>query len=147
MSAMWLLRRRRLGQPAADPSRGRLVIALNGQAGIIVAPSLALALAPVVGRVMRPVPEPPWARSGDALRAHPLPATATARSGRRPVSEHGGSRGGAKAHCPDGRRGAIGVTAPTRTVLPGDRWSALLTGTSHNRARSRPARTRSGIVS
>jgi hypothetical protein len=44
MSAMWVLQRRKVERPPADSSRGPLVIALNGQAGIIVTPGLALGL-------------------------------------------------------------------------------------------------------
>jgi hypothetical protein len=63
MSAMWLLQRRRVEQLAAGPARGRLLIALNGHAGIAVPPSLTPGLAPVGGQAMRPVPWLPWVRS------------------------------------------------------------------------------------
>jgi hypothetical protein len=63
MSAMWLLQRRRVEQPAADPARDPLLMVLNGQAGIGVPPSLAPGLAPVAVQGMRLIPDPPCVRS------------------------------------------------------------------------------------
>jgi hypothetical protein len=51
VSAMWLLQRRRVEQPAVDPSGGWLVIALDGRAGLAVSPSVSPGSAPVGGQV------------------------------------------------------------------------------------------------
>jgi hypothetical protein len=59
MSAMWLLQRRRVEQPAAGPARDPLLMVLNGQAGIAVPPSLTAVLALVAVLGMRLIPEPP----------------------------------------------------------------------------------------
>jgi hypothetical protein len=60
MPAMWLLQRRRVEQPAGDPSRARrLLTAVNGQAGIAVLSSLALGLASMAGLAMRLIPDLP----------------------------------------------------------------------------------------
>lgn len=56
MSAMWLLQRRRVEQPAVDPSGGWLVIALDSRAAIAASPNVSPGLARVGGQVWRVVP-------------------------------------------------------------------------------------------
>lgn len=78
MSAMWLLQRRRVEQPAVDPLGGWLVIALDSRAAIAVSPSASPGLARVGGQDWRVFLGLAGARFGDDRRAQRFAATGAA---------------------------------------------------------------------